>query len=408
MGHVSFIKIVMGFSNVIAQHRVKTMLSGALKEQAIAHAYCFYGEEGIGKDALAIAFAQILNCSNPRTMPDGIIDACEECKNCLDAKRLEHPNLMFITALPAGKVNAKTEDSPLLQLSDDMLEIYKQEMILKAEDPYQTISIPNAQTIRIASIREIKKQVKMSATQGGRRVFIISQADRMNMEAANAFLKTLEEPHENITFILTTSKKDALPQTILSRCQQVYCDLLPNTDLIDALCEKHGISRSEAQLIEAFAQGSYGRALSFMNEDIQSMRSDIIDVLRSALKRKHYRLELLQQLERVIADKDRIKQELLLRMLALWLRDCHYASIIQDTNDGIMNIDQIDSIRKFASAFPNADYHAILKMIEQSIEHVRRNVNGNLIMLTTMLACRDGFLLNTQEFIDHAPKDMTR
>jgi DNA polymerase-3 subunit delta' len=398
----------MGFSAVIAQDRVKRMLSGAIREQAISHAYCFYGEEGIGKDALAIAYAQILNCSHPNILADGIIDACGQCKSCLDSTRLEHPNIMFISALPAGKTSSKNEDSPLLQLSDDMLALYKQEMILKAEDPYHVWSLPNAQTIRIASIRDIKKQVKMSATQSGRRVFIISQADKMNIEAANAFLKTLEEPHDNITFILTTSKKDALPQTILSRCQQVYCDLLPSEDLIDALCEKQGISRSESQLIEAFAQGSYGRACSFLNEDIQSMRSDIIDLLRSALKRKHYRLELMQQLDRILTDKDRSSQELLLRMLALWIRDCHYASIVTDSNDGIMNIDQIDSIRKFASAFPDADYHAILHQLEQSMEHIRRNVNGNLVMLSTMLACREAFLLNTREFIDHAPKDISR
>lgn len=398
----------MGFSAVIAQDRVKRMLSGAIREQSIAHAYCFYGEEGIGKDALAIAFAQILNCSEPISHSDGIIDACGLCKNCIDAMRLEHPNIMFISALPAGKTTSKNEDSPLLQLSEDMLALYKQEMILKADDPYHVWAMPNAQTIRIASIRDIKKQVKMSATQSGRRVFIISQADKMNMEAANAFLKTLEEPHDHITFILTTSKKDTLPQTILSRCQQVYCDLLPSDALIDALCEKQGISRSESQLIGAFSQGSYGRACSFLNEDIQSMRSDIIDLLRCALKRKHYRLELMQQMDRLLTDKDRGLQELLLRMLALWIRDCHYASIVKDSNEGIMNIDQIESIRKFATAFPNANYHAILQQLEQSMEHIRRNVNGNLVLLSTMLACREAFLLNTHEFIDHAPTDFAR
>lgn len=398
--------LFMGFAKVIAQQRVKSMLSGAIKAHAIAHAYCFHGIEGIGKDALALAFAQVLNCSKPRELSDGNIDACGECKNCMDASRLEHPNIAFITALPAGKATTKSEDSPLLQLSEDMLAAYKHEISQKAEDPYHSIHLPNAQTIRIASIREIKKHVRMSAMQEGRRVFIISQAEKMNMEAANAFLKTLEEPHDNITFILTTSQKDLLPQTILSRCQQVYCDLLPSDAVIEALHAKHGLSLSEAQLIEAFAQGSYGRALSFMNEDMQSMRTEIIDVLRSALKRKSYRLELLQQIETVLNGKDRPMQELLLRMLALWLRDCHYAASVPNIDDGIMNKDQVESIRKFSSAFPDADYHSILHVIEQAIEHIRRNVNGQLVMLTTMLACRECFLLNTKEFIDHAPKGM--
>ena len=119
-------------------------------------------------------------------------------------------------------------------------------------------------------------------------------------------------------------------------------------------------------------------------------------------------MELMQQLDRILIDKDRALQELLLKMLALWIRDCHYASIVIDSNEGIINIDQIDSIRKFASAFPNADYHAILHQLEQSMEHIRRNVNGNLVLLSTMLACREAFLLNSQEFTVHAPKDLTR
>jgi DNA polymerase-3 subunit delta' len=245
----------------------------------------------------------------------------------------------------------------------------------------------------------------MSAMQEGRRVFIISQAERMNMESANAFLKTLEEPHDNITFILTTSKKDALPQTVLSRCQQVYCDLLPTQELVNALCSKHALEESEAQLIDAFAQGSYGRALSYMNEDMQSMRKDIVDLLRIALKRKQYRLDLMRQLEIIASDKDRTMLELLLRMLALWIRDCHYVVNVPNEDSGIINKDQIESIRKFAQAFPDADYHAILHMIEQSIEHIRRNVNPGIVMLTTMLSCREGFLLNTSEYLDHAPKD---
>jgi hypothetical protein len=92
-------------------------------------------------------------------------------------------------------------------------------------------------------------------------------------------------------------------------------------------------------------------------------------------------------------------------MHALWIRDCHYVVNIPNEVSGIINKDQIESIRKFAQAFPDADYHAILHMIEQSIEHIRRNVNPGIVMLTTMLSCREGFLLNTSEYLDHAPKD---
>ena len=394
----------MSFSSVIGQSRVKDILFRAMKENAVAHAYCFYGIKGIGKEALAFAFAKTMNCFSPIKDQTGNLNACNECKSCKDADAIQHPNITLITALPAGKSASKSDDSPLLQLTDDMLALYKEHMAFKAQNPYHTILLPNANQIRIASIRDLKKQLMMSAMQSGRRFFIVSDAERMTTEAANAFLKTLEEPHDNTTFVLITSQKDQLPSTILSRCQQVYCDIIAEEDLITSLQKKHDISFDDARLMQAFAQGSYGKALEFLDEDMRGLRLEIVDILRAALKRNHYKIDLIHLVDSMVGDKNRTKVELMLNLLLLWIRDCYYRSISPDTpNSSIVNLDQLETIDKFVSVFSQADYQSIMQAVEQAIEQVKRNVNMQLAVLTLLLACREGFLLNTQDYMMYSP-----
>lgn len=199
----------MSWSSIIGQYRVKNILQRAIAEGRIAHAYCFWGPEGIGKDALALEFAKTLNCEQP-LIRDGMAEACDTCKSCVQAAVIQHPNIQLVFSLPAAKSDDGKSVSPILKLSDDQIRLIQEQLKLKAEDPYHNITIPNATQIRIAAVRDVKKNISMSATQRGRRFVIISEADAMNQEAANAFLKTLEEPNANVTIILTTSRRDQI------------------------------------------------------------------------------------------------------------------------------------------------------------------------------------------------------
>ncbi len=380
----------MAWNSIIGQHRVKAILQRAITEHKIPHGYCFWGMEGVGKDALALEFAKIVNCPNPRKTDTGI-EACDNCKSCTQADKIEHPNIKFVFSLPAGKSGDSRDDSPVFRLSDDQIKLIQEQLQLKSENPYHNITIANASQIRISSIRDVKKSVTMSAQQEGRRVVIISEADEMTTEAANAFLKTLEEPHDDITLILTTARHDSLPQTIVSRCQQIFCEALTDDDIAVALAERMNVSMDEARLISSFAQGSYARACEFLDEDMRRMRHDAVDLLRVALKKNIYRIDILSHLDKLTGEKDRSKVEMMLMLLLMWMRDCHAFSVAQ-ADAPIINIDQRETIEKFTNAFLGADYGAAISAVEDAINHIRRNVQIQLTMLTLLITCRKVFL----------------
>ncbi|GAB1430597.1 DNA polymerase III subunit delta' [Ignavibacteria bacterium] len=378
----------MAWSNIIGQSRIISSLRHAAADGRVAHGYCFWGTAGAGKDAVALELAKMMNCLVPRRDKDGLLEACDECKSCHQADKFEHPNIRFIFSLPAGKsAPADRDESPLFRLSDDQIKIIREQMELKASDHYHDIDIPNAAQIKIASIRDIKKNVTMSAVQSGMRVVIISEADQMTDEAANAFLKTLEEPHSNITLILTTSRREQLPQTILSRCQQLYFPVLPDDEIAAALVARRGVALEDARLMAAFGQGSYSRACDFLNEDMRRSRHDIIDALRAALKRSEYRSALLHHVETLSGEKDRTRMEIMLALLLLWLRDAYEMSVA-GAAAVITNVDQRQSIERFAAAFPDAPFGDMAIAVEEAAEAVRRNVDRRLILLTVLLRCR--------------------
>ena len=390
--------VVMAWQHIIGQQRVKNILGRAIAEKRIAHAYCFWGAEGIGKDALALEFAKVMNCEQPRPNPNGILEACDTCKSCLQASHLQHPNIQFIFSLPAAKSSSGGGEkdgamgvSPILKLSDDQIQLIQEQLRIKATNPYHNMTIPNAAQIRIASIREVKKQISMSSSQPGRRFVIISEADSMNQEAANAFLKTLEEPTSQVTIILTTSRREQLLSTILSRCQQIRCDALFDEDIAHALVAQHTIPLEEARLVARLADGSYAKATELLGEDLRQLRIEIVNLLRLMLTPR-FVLKFAFELDGLVGkgsgDRDRTKLERMLILLLTWIRDA-YALSVSDREDTIINIDQIEDLKRFVGRFGvSGNLDAAARAIEQAIERLRRNINVTLILTTLALDVR--------------------
>ncbi|TAE20702.1 MAG: AAA family ATPase [Candidatus Kapaibacterium sp.] len=385
----------MAWQEIIGQERVKNILQRAIAERRIAHAYCLWGAEGIGKDALALEFAKTLNCDNLQER-EGCTEACGECKSCLQASHLQHPNIQFIFSLPAGKSASSEEKgtSPLLRLTDDQIQLIQEQLRRKSENPYHNITIPNAAQIRIASIREVKKQIAMSSPQGGRRFVIISEADAMNQEAANAFLKTLEEPNAEVTIILTSSRKEQILSTILSRCQQIRCDALFDEDIARALNERETLPMEEARLIARLADGSYSKACELLGEDLRQLRVDIVNLLRVILTPR-FVLKFTHELSNISGnsraasgDKDRSKLERMLILLLVWIRDAYTLSV-SDYEGSVINIDQVEDLKRFVAKFgTSGNLDAVALAIERTIHHVRRNVSVPLALTTLALDIR--------------------
>jgi len=206
---------------------------GALAQRATwPHALLVHGRRGIGKHALALNFAQALLCETPR--PDGL--ACGECPSCRYAIAGQHPDLIRLELLePDATDGALTE----------------------------------VDTIAIDRVRTLTESVQLTSHRGRAKVAVIAPADRMNVAAANALLKTLEEPPADTFLILVTEQPGRVPATILSRCRQ-FAAPLPSADDARAWLARTGVAAPE--LVLAQAAGAPLAALALADPDVQSER----------------------------------------------------------------------------------------------------------------------------------------
>jgi DNA polymerase-3 subunit delta' len=348
------------WSNVIGQARVKRILQAALENEKLPGAYLFTGPEGTGKDAAAMELAKAVNCLD---LQNGI-DACDQCANCQQIANFTSPLLSFVHPLAKdietpGESNQKAED----------IEIIREQLAAKAADPYQVIEIPRANAIHIGQIRELRLSLSRSVSGGAKRVVVISEADLMNPQAQNAFLKTLEEPHSNTLLILTGANPSRFLPTILSRCQEIRFDILSAAEIESALIEREELPEAQASFLSRLAAGSYSRARSLIGEDVQLMRDQIVNFLRMGLSRS--RRNAAQQIDiflprsgggSFLEKRQAVEQRLTL--LTLWLRDALAQSTTAD--EEIINLDQREALDRFVGRFGNPE------KIVQAIHHVER------------------------------------
>lgn len=382
----------MSWDNILGQERIKLILSNAIKNNRISSSYLFTGIEGIGKDHIAIEFAKIVNCENNFTKND-IIYSCDKCKSCITFDNLSNDNLILIYSLPTVKSNSKSDD-PIQNLDEKQLFELKSQLNLKIENKYHKINLTGANNIKVNSIRDLKKKLSFASSNAGRKFIIILNAEEMTSEASNAFLKTLEEPNDNITIILVTSTPEVILQTIKSRCQEIIFAPIENSSIVDHLINKYNKSREEANLISNFAQGSISKCSDFIDEDIQNLRSEIVELLRTTVKRK-YKIELMGQIESMTAAKDKHKVEIALKLLIIWLRDVEIFIRTEEQNL-IINQDQIEIISKFSKVFQNANYNALIIEIEKTITMIFQNVSLNIALTSLFIRIRENLLGNIE------------
>ncbi len=366
-------------NEVIGQERVRALLQRMQTAGRLPHALLLVGPSGTGKDAVALQLARNLLCDNPSN--DGV--ACRMCASCQAVDHLQHQNLTFVTALPSGKNENGRTDHPLARLTESELAIVREEMEKKGEDPYYRISIPKAQQIKISSVRQVRRDLSKGMNGPGPRIVIVSNAERMRSEAANAFLKTLEEPGHHTHIILTTSAPDRLLPTIQSRCQVIRFDRLDEKVIEDALLSRVGAAPEQARLAARLSQGSYSRAIGFLGEEFAQERLDILSFLRSTLKRSP--IAAHQEIEGMASGSDRPRIERLLTLLLIWLRDVFVLSTTGNESR-LVNSDQSADIRSFLKNFPHAPVDRMIGSVEESIASLRRNAQPTLVL--TVLAMR--------------------
>ncbi|HEX7022795.1 MAG TPA: DNA polymerase III subunit gamma/tau, partial [Trueperaceae bacterium] len=190
------------FDQVVGQEHVKDVLVTALKRDRIGHAYLFSGPRGVGKTTTARLLAMAVNCG----AADAGARPCGECESCLLVRRGNHPDVIELDAAS----NNSVED-----------------------------------------IRDLREKVRLSSVRGGRRVWVLDEAHMLTKAAANALLKTLEEPPEGLLFILATTEPEKLPPTILSRTQHFRFRRHTEPEIVgklSRLCTEAGVEAHEEAL----------------------------------------------------------------------------------------------------------------------------------------------------------------
>ena len=363
----------------IGQRRVKETLLAALRSGRLAHAYLFYGDEGVGKDAVALELARVMRCER------GGDEACGACPSCLRMAKLQHPDVRLIMALPRGS-QEKEDDEPMARLSEADVRAVREQIALKAADPYHRIQVPRANVIKINSIREIRRESSLATTDRRRRVYVITGADAMNDAAANTLLKTLEEPPGDTMLILTTAHRDALLPTIRSRCQNIRFDPLGEEEIREALLARGRVPEEQAPLLARLAGGSFTRALELAGGDVTAQRADVVDFVRRAIGGKT--LELIELIERMAETKERDIHTRFLTLMLFWFRD----AMVLRHGAAIVNVDQAAELKSFVAKFPGADLVRALEDVEDAISLVDRYTYIKLVLAQLAVRLRTAIL----------------
>jgi DNA polymerase-3 subunit delta' len=215
----------MRFCDIVGHDHAKETLRRAADRNRVPHACLFHGPEGVGKKSLALAFLQYLVC---RDRTPGDPDSCGECRPCRQVAAGTFADLLVME--------------------------------------------PEKGVIKIERIREAFPRLQFEPLVGPWKCILINDAHALTIEAANAALKTLEEPPSNTLFVLVTSTPDTLPRTVLSRCLHLSFGPLPAEVVAGILVDRHGMSEVDARNAAALAQGSPAVALKLVGSPVLAER----------------------------------------------------------------------------------------------------------------------------------------
>ena len=301
------------------------LISRALQSNRLPSAWLFVGPPSVGKRLTALLIAQTLNC---RTYQG--IDACGQCDPC---RQIEVGNFADV----------------------ELIE-------------------PSGQNIRMEQIQEALRWMQYRPERGHYRVLILDEADRMNRESANAFLKTLEEPPPQTTIILLTTSPMLLLETILSRCQQIRFQPLSQMILKDLLAEKTELANDDRNWVAKQGMGSVRLDLVKDVQDLRELRSQWgLWIQRIGATEM---IEILPRCQEWSSAKD-LTWERLLDWLETWLRDL--AWLLHELPEiELLNQDQLPTLRKCLQHYNSESVLVLYEAVLEARHNIARNANKTL------------------------------
>jgi len=316
----------MRFADILGHDQPVSIINSYIEANSFSGGFIFSGPEGIGKRLVAQMVSQKLNCS-------AVDKPCGLCESCLKIEKLVHPDLHIIQ-------NGQGQ-------------------------------------IKIDDIRGILREANFRPYEGAMKIFIIDDAHKLNPDAANALLKTLEEPPKDALIILITHKPQNIIKTVLSRCKRIKFYPLARAGLETVLLKDYSLDKLTAHFLGFYAEGRLGLALKLKDSLGLTQKNKIFDSF--VLSTKPLERNLMEQ------NKDQLHD--CLNILASWFRDIYLLKAGLADNE-IIHLDRKHDLLKLLSKFSFKQLDDIMAAISESLLYLERNINNKLLLHNLGAICR--------------------
>lgn len=369
----------MLFNQVVGQDDIKSYLIQSVRHGRLPHALLFLGASGYGTLAMATALAQYILCENQSE-----IDSCGHCNHCRKADRLIHPDVHYTYPTIGSKVT-----------SGDFLPEWRkflgQGPYQDVQDWYRQLDGENKQgNITKDECDRILRILGLKTYEGSHKILIIWMSEFLG-EQGNRLLKILEEPPDNTVFILLAESQEAILNTILSRCQLIAFKPIPDENLSSFLSENSQLDQNTATQIAFLANGNLNAALSLVEHANQKVADLWLDWLRLAYK--GYGLEISPWIDQ-FAKLTRESQKAFMHYGLHFLRE-----MLLFHHNPMHEIHLLDkektALIKMSGLLQYPSIESMIKMIEENIFHIERNINSRILLLDSSI--RMHYLLHNQK-----------
>ena len=320
--------------NMLGHEWAVSLLQDQVARGQTRHAYLFTGPHGVGRRTMALRLAQALNCVQPPTA--GAF--CGVCRNCTLIEKMQHPDLAVIQAEQRGG------------------------------------------TLKVEQVRDLQRSLALSPFEARYRIALLLHFEEANASAANALLKTLEEPGPSVVLILTAESAEILLPTIVSRCESLRLRPLPVEQVSLGLQELWKLPADEARLLAAISDGRPGYAL-------QLHQHPEIRAQRTVWLQEHTRLLATNRVERYrFADAMSKDKDAARALLLVWL-SCWRDVLLQAAGASSLpvNLDIGEEIVGLAQQVGLDKAHQVVAALERTIRLIDENVNTRLALEVLML-----------------------
>jgi len=363
----------MKFEEVLGQEHIKNHLIKTTDIGRIPHAQLFVGKEGCGTLPLAIAYAfYVLYGKNE--------------SNYSKFGEFSHPDLHFIYPTIVTDNIKKPKSTDFLPLWREFLK----------ENPYRNLfdwykkmgNLSKNGEIRVEDAQSVLKTLWLKSFQGGYKVLIIWQADKMNNDCANKLLKIIEEPPQKTLIILVTEKQENILQTIKSRCQAIYIDSLSEEIIAKKLVSKYSINENIAKKIAHQSQGNINKAIEILQEKNEfPFDKWFVRLNRNAFKIKKYPntiIDYINWTEEIAKVGKETQKKFFLYCIdvfrqALLLNYNAENLLYIEPDEKSFNDDKF-TLRSFSPFVNEKNIHEIFNELSEAIYHIERNGNVKIIL----------------------------